>query len=435
MPGPASPASPSTPDLQNYGGNSYQRVVNQQMVSPVTSFPGTGSSHSLTVAQVPQLSEHMDLDPVTVADQPSALGPALISGSGNDSDEGINNGGAGAHSVVSPSMEDKEHTPVAQAPTSAGAASSAPQTVYPSPATSNKSLVTGGKAKKPRRKAEGTNADPKPYKRKVCTEACTPCRTSKIKCAFDKDPNTCLGCLKKRLNCDRGLTTDNRTRKAYQKNFRATVDGCKKYLADFLLLIYIINARKQREGQSWPDRKLTALGKHLSTGRPNLSMSADLLTDETWTLPPQWVETAEAHVRLDALAGLQLDLQGIEDNLAEMRKRLHLCVEGTRERVRTLARYLHVLINDGGHYMDAKTSLANVFKSRAPFSQIDNDMSGQFSSISDDADTSDLVKSLVGHVDLGVSKEPRETERDEGYKGCKGHKGRRETERDGESQG
>ncbi|KAJ0370669.1 hypothetical protein COL154_001043 [Colletotrichum chrysophilum] len=229
-------------------------------------------------------------------------------------------------------------------------------------------------------------------KRKVSSKSCSNCRTSKLRCTPDEDRrNACLKCVKDGLSCDMGRTTDKRTRETNRDKLLRTVEGCKKYLADLLILIYSINIAND---QGKLNDKIPMIRSQLSQGLPGNSVLFYAVTQQHLT--PQYEQRAQACVRLDALAGLQLDLEGIENNLAKMRKTVNQCVGKTKELVRMLGRYLHVLMDDEDHFGDAEISLRTVRESQTPFSQIDTDMKVQFSYI---ADNSDLVTSLVGHVD------------------------------------
>ncbi|KAI8265771.1 hypothetical protein K4K58_010767 [Colletotrichum sp. SAR11_239] len=370
---PSQPPYVNAAELQNNGGNSCQRVVTQQMANPGTGFSGTGGFHPRTIAQVPKPSEYMDVDSFpannidpailedTVAGQLSTPGPAPISGNGNGNgnnegngnDEGSSNNNSGVGAPSQPLI-----VPEALKPNTAG------NRVKKQPAT----------------------------KRKVGSKSCSNCRTSKLRCTQNEGRNACLKCVKDGLSCDMGRTTDKRTRETNRDKLLRTVEGCKKYLADLLILIYSI---KIANDQGKLNEKISMIRSQLSQGLPGNSLLFYAVTQQHLT--PQCEQRAQACVRLDALAGLQLDLQGIENNLAKMRKTVSQCVEKTKELVRMLGRYLHVLMDDEDHFGDAEISLCTVIDSGTPFSQIDTDMKDQFSYI---ADNSDLITSLIGHVDI-----------------------------------
>ncbi|KAJ5014419.1 hypothetical protein K4K57_001522 [Colletotrichum sp. SAR 10_99] len=282
-------------------------------------------------------------------------------------------------------MEDEEQTPVAQAPTFAGAATPAPD---PSPAPPQPLIVP--EALKP--KTAGNRVKKQAAtKRKVSSKSCSNCRSSKLRCTSDPDRNTCLKCVKDGVSCDRGRTTDKRTRETNRDKLLRTVEGCKKYLADLLILIYSI---KIANDQGKLNDKISMIKSQLSQGLPGNGLLFYAVTQQHLT--PECEQRAQACVRLDALAGLQLDLEGIENNLAKMRKTVNQCIGKTKELVRMLGRYLHVLMDDEDHFGDAEISLCTVIESGTPFSQIDTDMKVHFRYI---ADNSDLVTSLIGHVD------------------------------------
>ncbi|EQB52565.1 hypothetical protein CGLO_07797 [Colletotrichum gloeosporioides Cg-14] len=386
---PSQPQYVNPAELQNNGGNSCQRVVTQQMANPGTGFLGTGGFDPRTIAQVPKPSEYMDVDSVPgtenidpalledtvpgpihnmsghmdidfpVAGQLSTPGRAPISGNGNGNgnDEGNGNGD-----------DDDADADLSLAP--------------PQPLIVPEAL---------RANTAGNRVEKKPNKRQVGKKACSGCRKSKLRCNPVPGGNTCLECLQRSRPCDKGQTTDDRTREANRDKLLRTVERCEKYLADLLLLIY---SMKIAMDQGKLNDKMTMIRSQLSSGLTEIGMLVYYLTDQPLT--PQDEQSAHACVRLDALAGLQLDLQGIEENLAEMRKTGRLCVERTKDRVKTLGQYLNVVMNDKGHVRDAQISLGKVKGSRTPFSQIGTDMSVQFSNI---ADNSDIVPSLVGHVD------------------------------------
>ncbi|KAI8211601.1 hypothetical protein K4K52_010115 [Colletotrichum sp. SAR 10_76] len=360
-------------ELQNNGGNSCQRVVTQQMANPGTGFSGTGGFHPRTIAQVPKPSEYMDVDSFpannidpailedTVAGQLSTPGPAPISsnGNGNGNNEGNGNDEGSSNNNF-------------------GVGAAPPQPLIVPEAL--KPNTAGNRVKKQAA-----------TKRKVSSKSCSNCRSSKLRCTQVEGRNACLKCVKGGLSCDMGRTTDKRTRETNRDKLLRTVEGCKKYLADLLILIYSI---KIANDQGKLNDKISMIRSQLSQGLPGNSLLFYAVTQQHLT--PQCEQRAQACVRLDALAGLQLDLQGIENNLAKMRKTVSQCIGKTKELVRMLGRYLHVLMDDEDHFGDAEISLCTVIESGTPFSQIDTDMKDQFSYI---ADNSDLVTSLVGHVD------------------------------------
>ncbi|KAI8310697.1 hypothetical protein K4K61_000301 [Colletotrichum sp. SAR11_59] len=353
---------------------------------------------------VPQPSEHMDVDrapvPVPAAQnidprlmESTSPGPAPISnnGNGNGNDEGSNNNnfegynnnneGHNNGDADALMMDHEGQAPVAQAPAFAGAG-------HPSPAPPQPLIVP--KTLKP--KTAGNRVEKQAAtKRKVGKKACSGCRKSKLRCEPAPGGTTCLECLERSRPCDMGRTTDDRTRETNWDKLLRTIEGYKRYLGDLLILIYSI---KTAMDQGKLNDKMSMIRSELSNGLTRISMLVYILTNQQLT--PEDEQNAQACVRLDALAGLQLDLQGIENNLADMRKTVRKCVGKTKDCVKTLGRYLHVLMDDEDHVGDAEISLRTIKESRTPFSQIDTDMKVQFSYI---ADNSDLVTSLVGHVD------------------------------------
>ncbi|KAI8305787.1 hypothetical protein K4K59_011983 [Colletotrichum sp. SAR11_240] len=428
---PSQPPYVNPAELQNNGGNSCQRVVTQQMANHGTGFSGTGGFHPRTIAQVPKPSEYMDVDSVPadnidpalledtppgpihimsghmdidvpVAGQLSSPGRAPISANGNGNNEGNdndedndNNEGSSNNNFEGYNnnedhnygdtdalmMDHEGQAPVAQAPTFAGAG-------HPSPAPPQPLIVP----KTLKRKTAGNRVKRQAAtKRKVGKKACSGCRKSKLRCELAQGGTTCLECLERSRPCDIGRTTDDRTRETNRDKLLRTIEGCKRYLGDLLILIYSI---KTAMDQGKLNDKMSMIRSELSNGLTRVSMLVYILTNQQLT--PEDEQNAQACVRLDALAGLQSDLQGIENNLADMRKTVRKCVGKTKDCVKTLGRYLHVLMDDEDHVGDAEISLRTIKESRTPFRQIDTDMKVQFSYI---ADNSDLVTSLVGHVD------------------------------------
>ncbi|KAF4908379.1 hypothetical protein CGCF415_v006622 [Colletotrichum fructicola] len=288
--------------------------------------------------------------------------------------------------------------PVAQAPTFAGAASLAHGTPYlspvmtPSPAQPQPLVVpealkpntAGNRVKKAGGKKTGNKIG-----RKIGQRACDSCRKSHLTCKTETGANSCNQCWEKKTPCNQGSTADKRTKKSNEQGFLNTVDACKKYLKDLLILIFGMHDAKPEIKQG----NMPLIGKMLSNDHPDSSTAVDLLT-----MKPLDEVAAQARVRLDALANLQLDLEGIH-RVTEMRKHTKLCIERTREHVITLGRYLHVLMDGTYDAESVDFSLATVVGSPAPFSQIGQEMKAGFSH----SDSGVYVDSLVGYFDRMVA--------------------------------
>ncbi|KAF5526110.1 hypothetical protein CGCA056_v002787 [Colletotrichum aenigma] len=225
--------------------------------------------------------------------------------------------------------------------------------------------------------------------RKIGQRACDSCRKSHLTCKTETGANSCNQCLEKKTPCNQGSTADKRTKKSNEQGLLNTVDACKKYLKDLLILIFGMHDAKPEIKQG----NMPFIRKLLSKDHPDPSFIVEFFT----TKPLDEV-TAQARVRLDALANLQLDLEGIH-RVTEMRKHTKLCIERTREHVITLGRYLHVLMDGTYDAESVDFSLATVVGSPAPFSQIGQEIKTGFSH----SDSGIYVDSLVGCFDRMVA--------------------------------